>query len=155
MKKTTATNIEYYEPRSYLEPSKKPSQQRETIQMVSMKTPEYYEVISDQRSIDCKSMSEPDYLEPFKQIPQQDEPKRLVEDYEVISDQRSIDCKSMSEPDYLVPFKQLPQQDEPVRLVEDYEVITDCKLRYSCKLINECRVCEKQNVYEVFFSFYF
>ena len=116
MKKTTATNIEYYEPRSYLEPSKKPSQQRETIQMVSMKTPECYEVISDQRSIDCKSMSEPDYL---------------------------------------VPFKQLPQQDEPVRLVEDYEVITDCKLRYSCKLINECRVCEKQNVYEVFFSFYF
>jgi hypothetical protein len=105
MKKTTATDNEYYEP------SEKLSQQRETIEMASMKTPEYYDVISD--------------------------------------------YKSMSEPDYLVPFKQFPQQDEPVRLVEDYEVITDCKLRYSCKLINECRVCEKQNVYEVFFSFYF
>ncbi len=82
MKKTTITHYEnsIYEP-SYLEPSKKNSQQRETIKMVSMKIPEYYEVIPD-----CKLIDYPDYLEPFKQLPQQDKPISLVEDYEVIPD---------------------------------------------------------------------
>ena len=82
MKKTTITHYEnsMYQP-SYLELSKPHSQKRETIQMVSMKIPEYYEVIPD-----CEFMHEPDYLEPFKQLPQQDEPISLVEDYEVIPD---------------------------------------------------------------------